>query len=548
MSGLLVAVLTSLGCAILHSLWIAAVVGGLYGLLSKCLPQHLNLRYQAGGLALMIILLSGAGVFLNSLAEHWPFALEQHAAQISSTSVLLESDMTIAAAASGSTIWTMLLGTAWLLGAALSAWRLWRSHCLLRDMAKQAVNGGVLHSLAVELSAQLRLRLPVRVAISEWIDVPCVIGLLKPLILVPSALVARLPSDQMELILLHELSHVKNGDLWVNALQIVVEVLMFFHPVVYWISADLRALRERRCDRSVLEVRPTPVRYAQTLLRLEEFRQEFRGLAMAASGGELSTRVRDILMPRLNAAGVSHPSQGAALLSAMALTALVAGTMTQLVAPNTLNSEPLQARAQLQNIPSQRPAISPQKVSRPVQIAKSELPLDILNSAESSTLIDPRLSQELALEQARSALRLASNHVRQNKPIQLASLSNVDMRVLAKPQPPNNFRLGDSAVPTPKLIRKVNPVFRPGAASEYHFSMSFRVDANGLPQEIEFEKGKATASQIKAASNALSMWRFEARSSAKFGNRRLAQAFNFKEIERPCIQVIGSRICRRVAR
>ena len=78
--------------------------------------------------------------------------------------------------------------------------------------------------------------------------------------------------------------------------------------------------------------------------------------------------------------------------------------------------------------------------------------------------------------------------------------------------------------------------------------MSFRVDANGLPQEIEFEKGKATASQIKAASNALSMWRFEASSSAEFGNRRLEQAFNFKEIERPCIQVIGSRICRRVAR
>ena len=546
MSELLFAVFAALGWAILHSLWIAVLVGGLHALLSRCFPEQLNLRYQAGGFALMIILISSVGVFLNSLAERWPLALEQFSA-VSATPLLLEIGAASVIESDRSTTWTVLLGLLWLVGAALSTWRLWRSHRLLRDMAQKAAFGGALHELALELSKQLRLRLPVRVAISEWIDVPCVIGLLKPLILVPSALVARLPADQMELILLHELSHVKNGDLWVNALQIVVEVLMFFHPSVHWISADLRALRERRCDRSVLEIRPTPVRYAQTLLRLEEFRQEFRGLAIAASGGELSTRVRDILMPRLN--GPARPSQGAALLSAIALTALLAGSVTQMMTRqkqhNTASEPSSTALISPQNADAMPVARvipqPPQRSAAPVQLIAQDTPA-------LSAVLQPESAQGLALEQARLALRSATQRSARNKPIQLASLGSVDLRSVAEPQLPDDLLPSADFLTTPKLIRQINPVFHPGAQREYYFSMSFRLNAKGLPQEIRFEKGSATASQIEAAAKALAKWRFDPRESAKFGDKRLAQAFNFKEIDRPCVPVLGSRICRRVAR
>lgn len=548
MTEIFFAVFASMGWAIVHSLWIACVVAAAYAFLSKCFPHQLNLRYHAGGLALTLILVSAVGVFFSNLAQQWPSAITASNADDVLLMVATDNAEGMAAAGDDFTVWAMGLGLVWLFGAVLSAFRLWRSHRLLRDMAQQARFDDVLQSLAQVLSARLRLRLPVRVAISEWIEVPCVIGLIKPIILVPTALVARLPTEQMELILLHELSHVKNGDLWVNALQILVEVMMFFHPAVYWISADLRALRERRCDRSVLQICPTPVRYAQTLLRLEEFRQEFRGLAIAAGGGELSTRVRDILMPRLNTPGVARANHGAALLSAVTLTALVAGSITQLLAPHALET------AKVEDVPRAIPTSLPDAPVRPIQTLSvpvaplktlalpSSIPAAALFQRDAS--LDGEASQVQALDQARRALRSTAG--RDIKPQLLASLGNVDLRALVEPELPSPPVL--EQVAPPKLVFQVNPEFHAGAQREYHFSMSFGVDSNGLPRDIRFVKGNATKSQIAAASAALAQWRFDPKASAQFGEQRLQQAFNFKEIERPCVQVVGTRICRRLAR
>src|SRR6185436_16440590 len=98
-------------------------------------------------------------------------------------------------------------------------------------------------------------------------------GWLRPGILLPAAVALGFPAAQIELILAHELGHVRRWDYVVNLVQVVIETVLFYHPVVHWISRELRHEREICCDEMVLRVtRGHPHVYARTLASLEELR------------------------------------------------------------------------------------------------------------------------------------------------------------------------------------------------------------------------------------------------------------------------------------
>ena len=341
--GLGVQTLQILGWALLHALWIGVLIGAIFAALRPFVRDQITLRYWLGVGSLFAFAAIEITLFVNALISALLVAPEV-IAQSGETLILTVLENTEAAPLnlqSSTPSLTLLLGFLWLLGVGISAWRLMRSHRTLRMLALnvKADTHSDFRRLCAALLDSLRLRTKVRFAISELIDVPCVIGLFKPLVLLPAALLARMPQDQLELVLLHELSHIKNGDLWINSMQIIVEVLLFFHPVVHWISADVRATRERICDHAVLSLRATPVRYAHALVSLEEFRHEFRGLTLAATGGELTSRVRDILAPRrpsitLNA---RRSMRGTVLLSLSAVVVL-AGTVASVFVQRTVET------------------------------------------------------------------------------------------------------------------------------------------------------------------------------------------------------------------
>ncbi|HPS03551.1 MAG TPA: M56 family metallopeptidase, partial [Candidatus Sumerlaeota bacterium] len=108
------------------------------------------------------------------------------------------------------------------------------------------------------------------VAWCERVAVPTVVGLLKPTILLPLSLSSGLSQDQIELLLLHELAHLRRHDPWVNLAQWVIETAMFFHPAVWWVSRRIRAERELACDDRVLAAGVDAARYADSLLRMAE--------------------------------------------------------------------------------------------------------------------------------------------------------------------------------------------------------------------------------------------------------------------------------------
>ena len=109
---------------------------------------------------------------------------------------------------------------------------------------------------------------------SREVTSPVVMGLIKPAILLPVALVNRLTPAQVEAVLAHELAHLCRRDTWAVAVQRLAETVLFFHPAVWWMSRRLETAREQACDDLVVATGCDPTDYAEALLVCSEYRLE----------------------------------------------------------------------------------------------------------------------------------------------------------------------------------------------------------------------------------------------------------------------------------
>jgi beta-lactamase regulating signal transducer with metallopeptidase domain len=135
---------------------------------------------------------------------------------------------------------------------------------------------------------------PVRLCQSLLVEVPTVIGWLRPVILVPVRALTGLAPQQLEALLAHELAHIRRHDYLVNLLQTIVETLLFYHPAVWWVSHQVRVERENCCDDMAVAACGDVLVYARALAELEQLRTgggDTPALAVAASGGSLMERV-----------------------------------------------------------------------------------------------------------------------------------------------------------------------------------------------------------------------------------------------------------------
>ncbi|HEY0808988.1 MAG TPA: HEAT repeat domain-containing protein, partial [Longimicrobiales bacterium] len=142
----------------------------------------------------------------------------------------------------------------------------------------------------------LRVPQAVRVLASVRAPVPMVIGLLRPVVLMPISLLNGLTLSQVEAILAHELAHVRRYDYAINLLQTVIETIFFYHPAAWWVSRKLRDEREHACDElAVAFCGDDPVFYSRVLLTVEQWRGERISFAPAATGGSLALRIRKLI-------------------------------------------------------------------------------------------------------------------------------------------------------------------------------------------------------------------------------------------------------------
>jgi beta-lactamase regulating signal transducer with metallopeptidase domain len=143
------------------------------------------------------------------------------------------------------------------------------------------------------ITAHIGIKKKVSVWLSELVDVPSVIGFIKPVILLPASIVNHLSTEQLEAVLLHELAHIKRNDFLINLLQSIIEIILFFNPFATLLNNYAKKERENCCDDWVLNYQYNKHHYASALLILEEQRRQYLLLAMAA------TNKKNILLKRI---------------------------------------------------------------------------------------------------------------------------------------------------------------------------------------------------------------------------------------------------------
>jgi beta-lactamase regulating signal transducer with metallopeptidase domain len=123
--------------------------------------------------------------------------------------------------------------------------------------------------LLQELRALVRPRVSVQLRLIDRPISPAVCGLVRPVILLPKRLVESLSSAQLRSVLLHELFHISRRDVWVNCLQSLLQVVYWWHPLLWLANARIRRLREEAVDDAVVHaLRDEVDHYAPALLEV----------------------------------------------------------------------------------------------------------------------------------------------------------------------------------------------------------------------------------------------------------------------------------------
>jgi len=135
-----------------------------------------------------------------------------------------------------------------------------------------------------KISAQLGITKKVFVYISELVTSPVTVGCLKPIVLLPVAALSNLSTQQVEAILLHELSHIRRYDYLVNFLVSIITTFLYFNPFVKQFTRAIEEERENCCDQLVLQYGYDKVGYASALLTLEKLSVTRHTLALGAAG------------------------------------------------------------------------------------------------------------------------------------------------------------------------------------------------------------------------------------------------------------------------
>ena len=381
-------VVEALGWALLHLVWQGALVAGILAATLALLSRRSsNARYAAACIALATLPILATITAVRSYeAPRQPVAMKAMPVTIEPVIAVIPLVQPQAAVAiqepsrfetilSTAQTYFPIAVLAWLCGVVLLATRLMISWVRVQRMARERARAAasVWSASVTRLSRLLGLRRAVRLLESAAVEVPTVIGWLRPVILLPASTLAGLSPEQIEMLLAHELAHIRRHDFFINLLQALVETLMFYHPAVWWISQRVRVERENCCDDLAVGVCGNVVQYARALTRLEELRAGVDYAAVAANGGSLVERIRRLIAsPREATAGAPRWAAGAAVLTL--IIAVVALPSLPLFAKREESKKPAPQEQSAVNPPSSQVDVDATSDNEPDAEAGSEAP------------------------------------------------------------------------------------------------------------------------------------------------------------------------------
>lgn len=535
---------SALGWTLIDSLWQGALVAAGYAA-ARGAVRSPRARLMAGHVALLLL---GALPLLTLLAHLRELGAGASAEPVGSAGALLSSSMTVTAGAPTHD-WLLWLVCAWALGVLVLSFRLWREWRHLRWLCAQARPMDVAwqHRFG-ELCLRLRVRLRIRLLQGEAVATPLLVGVLRPTILLPASLVARMPRDQLELILVHEIAHLQRLDPLFNLLQTAIDTLLFYHPAVHWISRKVREDRELCCDEVVVSSGGDRLRYARALLALAEGEAMPSGTpALAASGGVLLERVERIVERPIGARG--H-TQAVVVLGLAAVLALVWWV-------------PARERA----LEAQRLAALPLAVGGlPTPAALVRPALDLVIGDIRARIAMPTLAPTVAAIETTSRAPGATAAVADTLPAPPVAMTRPPRAAEARVPPlaaPTSLPTpiapvaarddGADAPAAPVPLQRVAPVYPRTArlaAVQGWVELAFSIDADGRARAVEVVGAEPPRIFDAAARRALERWRYPVWAAGQAVTQRFdfvlpdAPAINGREESQRCLQQTGTRVCR----
>ncbi len=293
------ALIDSIGWTLLHFVWQGALVGAATALalaaLRNARPEY---RYNLACAALLACLLwPTAELYLRLRGD------AAVTAQMRFADTLFARG--IGAGAGGVLAWlqSQLLWIVgfWALCAVLLTLRMALGLLWIRRTERSQVCNPHWQAVASRMATRFGVTRAVRLRVVDNLASPLTAGWWRPVLLVPAALISGMPPELLEALLAHEMAHVKRLDYLVNLGQNVVEILLFYHPAVWWISDRIRIEREQIADDLAARHTGEPRTLALALSELEKMQFSPQHLALAANGGDLLARVKRLVRPDVQA-------------------------------------------------------------------------------------------------------------------------------------------------------------------------------------------------------------------------------------------------------
>ena len=292
----MITVADALSMALLHFIWQGTAVGVVWSLLMRVLAKSsANSRYLVSCIVLAAL----------ALAPVITFAFEWHTADVPmQTSVDTFRSSTFSPGPEHITLPQTL-------GVSLESWilPLWAAGVLVFTLRLAWAGGHAsslrrrgtkaeppLESIMAGLAERLGVRQKLLVLMSSVAEVPSVVGWIRPVILLPAAVVTGLTRQQLESLLAHELAHIRRYDYFVNILQMVIETFLFYHPAVWLVSERIRDERELCCDDLAVRSCGDALSYARALAQLEKLRAPATSLVMGSTNGPVYNRIQRLLV------------------------------------------------------------------------------------------------------------------------------------------------------------------------------------------------------------------------------------------------------------
>lgn len=265
--------LQSLGWATLNSFWQMALLWCLYLAINSVFKTPSYRKYQLAVGAVV----TGFAWFVFTFFYYY---------NSSSVSTIAIFNQTVNESNSLLNIFLLSASLTYLGLLIFPSYRLFRNWQFVQRIKKHGLHKADLtYRLFVQkISAQLGIGKKVFVYVSELVTSPVTIGYLKPIILLPVAALSNLSTQQVEAILLHELSHIRRYDYLVNFMISIISTFLYFNPFVKQFIRTIEEERENCCDQLVLQFGHDKVGYASALLTLEKLSANRHALALGAAG------------------------------------------------------------------------------------------------------------------------------------------------------------------------------------------------------------------------------------------------------------------------